>query len=443
MARDEDTSMSAGFTVWLTGLSGAGKSTIARALEVALAARGRRAQVLDGDAVREHLSPGLGFSKADRDTNVRRIAFVADLLTRHGAAAVVAAISPYREARDAARQQIGAFVEVHVRCALDALVRRDVKGLYARALRGEIPHFTGVSDPYEEPRSPEVVVDTDHESVDESVAKIIAALEGLGYLAPEHATAAPRRLEPDMVVFQRQVLAEHAPQEVLRWALGTFPHERRAIGTSFQVDGMAILDMAWRIDPRVRVFTIDTGRLPAETYALIEEVRARYGVEVEVYLPDHQEVAALVSAQGPNLFYRSVALRLQCCAVRKVHPTRRVLRGLDAWITGLRRDQYTTRARVEVVEEDAAHGGIVKVNSLARWTEAQVWEYVRTHDVPIHPLYAQGYTSIGCAPCTRPVAPGEDARAGRWWWESDAPKECGLHRAIELVGTVPGHEGGK
>jgi thioredoxin-dependent adenylylsulfate APS reductase len=188
------------------------------------------------------------------------------------------------------------------------------------------------------------------------------------------------------------------------------------------------------------VFTIDTGRLPAETYAMIEEVRARYGVAVEVYLPDHAEVAAMVSAEGPNLFHRSVPLRLRCCEVRKVHPTRRVLRGLDAWITGLRRDQYTTRAAVEVVERDAEHDGIVKVNPLARWTEAQVWDYVRAHDVPVHPLYAQGYTSIGCAPCTRPVAPGESARAGRWWWETDAPKECGMHCAVELVGATPGQE---
>jgi phosphoadenosine phosphosulfate reductase len=429
--------MSAGFTVWLTGLSGAGKSTLARALETALAARGRRVEVLDGDVVREHLSQGLGFSKADRDTNVRRIAFVAGLLTRHGAVAVVAAISPYRRARDAARQQIGAFVEVHLRCSLDALVRRDVKGLYARALRGEVANFTGVSDPYEEPLQPEVVVDTEHDSVDESVAKIIAALERAGYLAPERAAAGSRRLAPNDVARQAAALAERGPQEALRWALGAFERERLAVCTSFQVDGMAILDMAWRLDPRVRVFTIDTGRLPPETYAIIEEVRARYGIEVEVYLPDHREVAAMVSAQGPNLFYRSVPLRLHCCEVRKVHPTRRVLRGLDAWITGLRRDQYTSRTSVEVVEVDAAHGGIVKVNPLARWTEAQVWDYVKAHGVPVHPLYSQGYTSIGCAPCTRPVAPGEDARAGRWWWESDAPKECGMHCAIELVGPAP------
>ena len=432
--------MSEGFTVWLTGLSGAGKSTIARALETALAARGRRVEVLDGDVVREHLSQGLGFSKADRDTNIARIAFVAELLTRHGAVAVVAAISPYREARDAARRRIGTFVEVHVRCSLDTLSQRDVKGLYARALRGEVANFTGVSDPYEEPLRAEIVVDTERETAEESVANILGALERLGYLASERPSATLPRLAPEEVASQARALADREPRDVLRWALGTFPRERLAVCTSFQVDGMAILDMAWRIDPRVRVFTIDTGRLPAQTYAMLEQVRERYGIEVEVYLPDHHEVAAMVSAQGPNLFYRSVPLRLHCCEVRKVHPTRRVLSGLDAWITGLRRDQYTTRASVETIEVDAEHGGIAKINPLARWTEAQVWDYVRAHDVPVHPLYAQGYTSIGCVPCTRPVAPGESARAGRWWWETDAPKECGMHCAIELDGATPGRE---
>ncbi|MER3406770.1 MAG: adenylyl-sulfate kinase, partial [Chloroflexota bacterium] len=165
-----------GVTIWLTGLSGAGKSTLAQRLEAELRRRGRFAEVLDGDVVRTHLSKGLGFSKEDRDTNIRRIAFVAHLLTRNGATVIVAAISPYREVREEARRMIGRFVEVYVKCPLEELVRRDVKGLYARALRGEIPNFTGVSDPYEEPLAPEVIVETDRETVDESVTKIIAAL---------------------------------------------------------------------------------------------------------------------------------------------------------------------------------------------------------------------------------------------------------------------------
>ena len=176
--------MAKGFTVWLTGLSGAGKSTIAAELAQRLRERELGVEVLDGDVVRTNLSKGLGFSKEDRDTNIRRIAFVAQLLTRHGVAVISAAISPYRAVREEARETIGNFVEVYVQCPLEELVRRDVKGLYAKAIRGEIGNFTGVSDPYEEPLHPEVVVRTDQESVTSSVARILAALEGKGYLAP-------------------------------------------------------------------------------------------------------------------------------------------------------------------------------------------------------------------------------------------------------------------
>ncbi|HEY0581946.1 MAG TPA: adenylyl-sulfate kinase [Chloroflexota bacterium] len=175
--------MSQGFTVWFTGLSGAGKSTLAVGLDAALRERGRHVEVLDGDEVREHLSKGLGFSKEDRDTNVRRIAFVAKLVSRSGGIAITAAISPYRAIRDEARAQIPNFVEVFVRCPLEVLVERDTKGLYARALRGEIGQFTGVSDPYEEPLAPEVVIDSDRESLAHSINKILRRLESLGYLA--------------------------------------------------------------------------------------------------------------------------------------------------------------------------------------------------------------------------------------------------------------------
>ncbi len=174
--------MSRGFTLWLTGLSGAGKSTIAEALAPILRGRGAAVEVLDGDVVRTNLSKGLGFSKEDRDTNIRRIGFVAHLLSRNGVAVITAAISPYREIRDEVREQNGDFIEVYVRCSLEELTRRDVKGLYAKALRGEIANFTGVSDPYEEPLDPEVLVDTAYESVEDSVARILAVLEARGYL---------------------------------------------------------------------------------------------------------------------------------------------------------------------------------------------------------------------------------------------------------------------
>ena len=184
-------STSPGFTIWFTGLSGAGKSTLANALKTALNERQRHVEILDGDEVRENLSKGLGFSKEDRDINIRRIAYVAKLVSRSGGVAITAAISPYREVRDESRGIIGNFVEVYVRCPLEVLVQRDTKGLYARALRGEIAQFTGVSDPYEEPLAAEVVVDTDVESIEESTRKILNRLEGLGYLAPSDGQIAP------------------------------------------------------------------------------------------------------------------------------------------------------------------------------------------------------------------------------------------------------------
>lgn len=174
--------MAQGFTVWLTGLSGAGKSTIADLLTKELEARGRLVDVLDGDVVRTHLSKGLGFSREDRDINILRIAFVCSLLTRHGAAVISAAISPYQEARRQAREQIPNFLEVYVKCSIEELTRRDVKGLYEKALRGEITNFTGISDPYEEPTNPEVVVETEKETVEQSVQKILTALDERGWL---------------------------------------------------------------------------------------------------------------------------------------------------------------------------------------------------------------------------------------------------------------------
>ena len=173
-----------GFTVWFTGLSGAGKTTIAERLDTVLRDRGLKVEVLDGAVVRTNLSKGLGFSKEDRDINIRRIGFVCNLLTRNGVVAIGAAISPYRAVRDEVRAEIGRFVEVHVRCPLEVLQERDVKGLYAKAARGEVANLTGVSDPYEEPLNPEVVLETDKETEEESLAKVVAKLEELGYLSP-------------------------------------------------------------------------------------------------------------------------------------------------------------------------------------------------------------------------------------------------------------------
>jgi len=173
-----------GFTLWFTGLSGAGKTTLARLVETELRNRGHKVEVLDGDIIRTNLSKGLGFSKEDRDTNIRRIGFVCDLLARNDVVAIAAAISPYRDVRDEVRQQTGAFVEVFVKCPIDVLSERDVKGLYKKAIAGELKHFTGIDDPYEEPLAPEVVVKTDTESPEQSATRILARLEELSLVAP-------------------------------------------------------------------------------------------------------------------------------------------------------------------------------------------------------------------------------------------------------------------
>jgi phosphoadenosine phosphosulfate reductase len=225
-------------------------------------------------------------------------------------------------------------------------------------------------------------------------------------------------------------LDDSTPQELLAWAMERWGSQL-AICTSFQAEGMAILDMAWRLDPKVRLFTVDTGRLPQETYDVMETVRQRYGIEVEVYFPDAVQVESMVRRFGPNLFQKSVQARLVCCNVRKVDPIRGVLQGLDAWVTGLRRDQWASRANIRKIEIDHDHGGLAKINPLADWMLDEVKEYNEAHDVPVHPLYAKGFTSIGCTPCTRATAAGEDPRAGRWWWEKNAPKECGIHCPIE------------
>ena len=179
---DKRLTLARGFTLWLTGLSGAGKSTLAAAVSKELRDRGIPVEVLDGDEVRQNLSKGLGFSREDRDTNIRRIGYVAKLLARNGVAVITAAISPYRGIRDAVREEIGAFVEVYVRASLDECIRRDTKGLYRRALAGEIPQFTGVSDPYEEPLAPELVIDTEREEVADSASRVIDRLLELGHL---------------------------------------------------------------------------------------------------------------------------------------------------------------------------------------------------------------------------------------------------------------------
>jgi phosphoadenosine phosphosulfate reductase len=214
---------------------------------------------------------------------------------------------------------------------------------------------------------------------------------------------------------------------VLSAALGALGPERLAVASSFGAEDMVIVDLLSRLVDRPRVFTLDTGRLPQETYDLMDATRRRYGIEVEVYFPHPIDVEAMVRGRGLNLFYDSIENRKDCCGVRKVEPLRRALATVDGWVTGLRRDQIATRAATPKIGIDADHGGIWKVAPLADWTRDRVWAYIREHEVPYNALHDEGYASIGCDPCTRAIQPGDDERAGRWWWEEPAQRECGIH----------------
>jgi phosphoadenosine phosphosulfate reductase len=227
---------------------------------------------------------------------------------------------------------------------------------------------------------------------------------------------------------------DEEPEAILEWAFERFGTERFALISSFQIEAVVLIDMAWRVRPDFRIVTIDTGRMPQETFELIERVGERYDVPIEVVVPDSRLVQRMVDRDGVNLFYKSVPKRLLCCHIRKVAPLVGVLDQLDAWATGLRRDQWATRGNIRKIDIDHDHGGIVKISPLADWDEQAVWDYIRDNDVPYHALYDRGYTSIGCTPCTRKVRDEEDARSGRWWWEKGAPKECGMHCPVETGG---------
>ena len=197
---------------------------------------------------------------------------------------------------------------------------------------------------------------------------------------------------------------------------------------------MVLLDLIDRDALAIEVFTLDTGRLPEETYALMQRVSERYRVKVRIYYPDTKRVEDYVRINGINAFYESVAQRKECCHVRKVEPLARALADKQAWITGMRREQAPTRAALQASEHDPVHR-LTKFNPLADWTQNDVWNYLKRFDVPYNALHDRGYPSIGCAPCTRAVKAGEDVRAGRWWWEAADGKECGLHSTHEKQQT--------
>jgi thioredoxin-dependent adenylylsulfate APS reductase len=256
--------------------------------------------------------------------------------------------------------------------------------------------------------------------------------------SPAVAKSGEKHLSDEVLRFVRSGAAETlGAEEILSWTVENFG-QRAALSCSFGApEGMVVLDMMHCIDPGSRVFVLDTGRLPQETYDLIDRVRDRYDKPVEVVFPRAEAIEAMVRTRGLNLFYESVEVRQLCCRLRKVEPLSRYLAsaGLDAWVTGLRRDQGVTRADTPKLEIDTGHGGMLKVNPIADWTRDQVAAYVAARAVPVNRLHAQGYPSVGCAPCSRAIEPGEDPRAGRWWWEQPDTKECGIHVDEENEGS--------
>jgi phosphoadenosine phosphosulfate reductase len=241
-------------------------------------------------------------------------------------------------------------------------------------------------------------------------------------------TARPQEvaaLHPGELEDARRALEGATAAEVLSWVDARFGASA-ALASSFADEDLVLIDLAATHAPRLRLFTLDTGRLPPETYEVMEAVRERYGARIEAYFPERAAVERLEREKGYFSFRQSLEARKECCGLRKLEPLGRALQGRLAWVTGLRREQAQTRAQTQVLERDEQNG-LLKVNPLALWTEGEVQRYVRQHGLPRSALYGRGYTSIGCAPCTRAIEPGDDVRAGRWWWEAPEHKECGLH----------------
>ncbi len=232
-------------------------------------------------------------------------------------------------------------------------------------------------------------------------------------------------LKDKVQAFQTQ-FAQASPQEILKFFLKELGADQVVLASSLGAEDQVLTHMLTLLTPKPRIFILDTGRLHEETYEVLHLTMKTYDIKYDIYAPDTEELEALLMEKGPNSFYESVENRKHCCAVRKTHPLRRALSHCKAWVTGLRHEQSVSRAAVQVVEWDDTHERI-KINPLANWTNDQVWAYLNDHSVPVNRLHKLGFPSIGCAPCTRAVNPGEDFRAGRWWWESDRTTECGLH----------------
>jgi phosphoadenosine phosphosulfate reductase len=222
-----------------------------------------------------------------------------------------------------------------------------------------------------------------------------------------------------------QSLKGKSAEDVLAFCINKFGN-KIGFATSMGAEDQVLTDMIAKISKQANIFTLDTGRLFPETYNLIDKTNKFYGIKINVFFPDYKEVEEMVREKGINLFYDSVENRERCCYLRKKVPLKRAFKGLDAWICGLRKDQSITRFNNQMVEWDEQHG-LLKINPLIDWSEEQVWDYIRKHNVPYNDLHDKGFPSIGCQPCTRAIKPGEDVRAGRWWWEQPEKRECGLH----------------
>ena len=216
------------------------------------------------------------------------------------------------------------------------------------------------------------------------------------------------------------------PQEVIRFFVSEF-RGRIAFATSLGLEDQVLTHMITSISPETKIFTLDTGRLFPETYDLIDKTNSRFKIKIDVYFPNTASVEKMVKEKGINLFYESIENRKLCCYVRKIEPLHRAMDGLKVWITGLRKEQSSTRENGKLIEVDENNNGLLKLNPLINWNEKQVWDYIEKYKIPFNELHKKGFPSIGCQPCTRAIKPGEDIRAGRWWWEMEGHKECGLH----------------
>jgi len=265
---------------------------------------------------------------------------------------------------------------------------------------------------------------------DRDAAEALAGLDAIsGVYAATSRKPQPwfrRRAEAPSIAQRRSALDQRVAAAVDLLRRIAVQHAPAVLASSFGAEDMVLIDLIARHKLPIRIFTLDTGRLPEETHALIERTCERYGLPIDTYAPDTRLLQSFVRENGGNAFQRSTELRKRCCAVRKTEPLQRALVAKGAWITGLRRAQSVTRQAVPVEDFDAVHG-LPKLNPLADWGDDDVWDYLRTHRVPYNALHDHGYPSIGCAPCTRAVQPGEEPRAGRWWWEAPEHKECGLH----------------